>query len=483
MMRAWLRVGLIVGVCIVAWVSIVGAQNPIAVILPERELRVGETVTISARIACPRRICSGYQIALRYDPAIIRVDSSAPGTYFGANVRAPSRGNQIDPITGTVRLAAAGMPAPAGDDRLFTLTITGAAAGESMLRFEQLTITGADAARADALGVDGRLVVRDAPTPTEMPTNTPSPTATPTATEPLKPTSTPSPTLTATATETPTLTPRPSDTASPTIAFTPTPNLPVLATLAPQATHTVTFTPSATFTPSRTPTPQPCVAQAVRQGVTVHVGPDPNRVARATMVTGRSYVVRGQAAGADGVTWYNIVWENTNEPDRFWVSSDDVRVTGDCDAASAVATSGFVQVRPTAAAATITGTRSITPTITGTPPTATTGATLNPNGIDCSGLVLYEPVGAFTPSNPNQFSWSPVFGAIYYRLTISNGGSWIMYQTQANSPGAQVNLGGAPSDPRWTGRISWTVQAIRSGSGEGEVRCESQAAVAISSIP
>ncbi|MDZ4765425.1 MAG: cohesin domain-containing protein [Chloroflexota bacterium] len=530
-------------------VTVVSAQNPVVVTLPTETADVGEILTLTARIDCPTRNCSGYELTIRFDPAIVRVESAVPGAYVGANARTPARANQIDNVNGVIRLAAVGNEITTTTaDALFVLTITTLADGESPLAVEDISISGRGAARMNVVSVNGRIIVQGAPmlrlertlvarqgagstfpAVSEIPAGTTLPILGISADgawfnvqldaetsgwlanapqfviasgnlaelpiiEPLMPTSTDVPTITPTFTATVTLTP--------TIMLTFTPDLPVVATLPAFAQPTPTLTPSntlpptPTLTPSRTNTPQPCVVVAAARGVTVHVGPDPNRVARATMMPGVTYAVRGQATGADGVTWYNLVWENTNEPDRFWVSSLSVNESGDCDQTNAVPTSGFVQVRPTAAPplVTITGTRSVTPTVSGTPPsatpttsgtppTATIGATSDPNGIDCSGLVLYEPVGAFTPSNPNSFSWSPVFGAINYRLTISNGDSWIIYQTLATSPGAQVNLGTAPSDPRWSGRIAWTVQAIKSGSGGGEVRCESRTAIALGSIP
>ncbi|MDZ4764143.1 MAG: SUMF1/EgtB/PvdO family nonheme iron enzyme, partial [Chloroflexota bacterium] len=192
--------------------ALLGVQNNVVVVvLPTVTLEVGQTVEVIARIACPGGGCNGFDMALSWNPAVVRVDAIRAGAYLGA-ARVPEALYRIDP-TGRARFVAlvpqTGFVPPPGEDRLFVVELTGVGAGESALIIDAIEVT---AAGSSAVGLPGRAIVSAPPTPTDTPAAT--------ATLADTPTNTPPP-----ITDTPTPSPSPTPTATPTSSDTPTPSL------------------------------------------------------------------------------------------------------------------------------------------------------------------------------------------------------------------------------------------------------------------
>ncbi|MBI5667478.1 MAG: protein kinase [Chloroflexi bacterium] len=191
------------------------------------------------------------------------------------------------------------------------------------------------------------------PTETDMPTN--APTATDTAVATATPTQAPSDTPTATdiPTSTPTATDLPTDTPTSTATDTGTPT--------PTDTPTVTYTPTATDTPTdtRTPTPATPLAQILRNGLAVRLGPGSHYPVAMSLDRGDQLEILG--ISEDGA-WFQIVL-----PDNSigWVASSSALVN----------TFGDLEVVPIAAPPTETPTYTFTPSDT---PTATDTPTNTP---------------------------------------------------------------------------------------------------------
>lgn len=222
-----------------------------------------------------------------------------------------------------------------------------------------------------------------------LPTETDTPTSAPTATDTPLPTSTATeaPTDTATATNTPTTTATsvPSDTPTNTATDTDTPT----------PTDTATYTPTVTDTPTdtRTPTPATPLAQIMRNGLAVRLGPGSHYPVAVSLESGDQLEILG--ISEDGA-WFQIVLPGGS---LGWVASSSALVN----------TFGDLGVVPIAAppteTPTFTFTPSNTPTATDTPthtptptstPTATDTAT---NTLIPSNTPTDTPTTTNTPTN------------------------------------------------------------------------------------
>jgi hypothetical protein len=382
-------------------------QSIVLLTIPEISMTVDETELLDVTITCTEGDCVGFDVTLEFDPAIIQVNSASLGEFLGETARVPRRGLQIG--EGQVRFAALSAT-PSGEvfGTLFQLEVTALGPGETPITFIEGVVVLQDTNETQPAVVVGRVTVNG--------------------------TAKPSATIT-TETPTPSLTPSPTETPTDTPTFTPAPP---------------------------TNTPAPCLVRATRSDVPIHVGPGQDRNVRATLPPNRDYEVRGQAQDSGGGQWLNIVWPSTTEPDRWWVAAANVEMSGDCSSAEVVPTSAFVQARPAAPTATPTGGRGGAPT-TGTP--ATTAPIVTGTVIDCTQIFAYQPGGSVS-SGMITFGWSPVAGADFYRIIVSQNRSTILWISDASQPGAVVDGSG------WSGPIEWVAQAVRR-TPDGEQSCES----------
>ena len=105
----------------------------------------------------------GFQLALGFDPAVIRVDNVTLGDFLGSTGRntAPL-GPEIDNDAGTVRFGAfsfGDLQGPDGDGALSILTLTAQETGSSRLILENVQVADIRAQSQTVTVEDGRVMV------------------------------------------------------------------------------------------------------------------------------------------------------------------------------------------------------------------------------------------------------------------------------------------------------------------------------------
>lgn len=211
-----------------------------------------------------------FELALRYDAALVQVDKATLGEFIGSTERAVvPLGPNIDAAEGRLVIGAITTGTDAGAEGqgvLATLSCTALRAGTGTLQLEAVRLSDAQGQPIAATAADGSVTFTGS---VVVPTATPAP-VTPTATLiPLPPTATLIPIATAPPSPSPsaTETPAPTQTAAPATA-TPAETLEPLETrILKVASATVqawqteaalwTATPTATATPEPTATPNP----------------------------------------------------------------------------------------------------------------------------------------------------------------------------------------------------------------------------------
>lgn len=161
-----------------------GQDGQVTVTLDSMAMEIGQNRVVAGVIDCPAAGgCSGFAIAIRFDPALVRVDEVAIGPYLGAETFLAEKA--IDNDAGSVRLAAVAMGAQPeyGDPVLLDLTITALAPGVATLSVTALDIADVMGNPLAAEGIAGAVVIAEAPMdePTEEPAEPPEPTTGPSA--------------------------------------------------------------------------------------------------------------------------------------------------------------------------------------------------------------------------------------------------------------------------------------------------------------
>jgi len=135
------------------------AQDQITIALSPATVGAGQPTTVQATVTCPSAQCSGFKISVRYDPAMVRIDSIELGPYLGESAFLAE--NTVDAVTGTARLSAAAMGgAPAATDNvLFQLNLTGITPGTTSLSLDSLEIVDASGNVLPAAGVAANVTV------------------------------------------------------------------------------------------------------------------------------------------------------------------------------------------------------------------------------------------------------------------------------------------------------------------------------------
>jgi polar amino acid transport system substrate-binding protein len=165
--------------------------EPTTVTLGNLIVAVGQTGTVVGRIDCAADGCTAFDIQIRFDPAILRVDSAQIGPYLGTEILVVQ--NKIDNADGTIRLAAVVLGAwnAPTDDTLFTLTVTGLIPGMTALSVISLDVGDVIGNPIDAVGVSGVVAVNASPGPAPTEEATEEPTAEPTEEATAEPTEEP----------------------------------------------------------------------------------------------------------------------------------------------------------------------------------------------------------------------------------------------------------------------------------------------------
>jgi hypothetical protein len=124
------------------WLGVAAAQEVelTTITLPQLELDAGANVIYEITIDCLADGCSAFDIALSYDPALIRVDELEVGPYLGDDVFVVE--NKIDPEAGTLRLAAAALGdlPETGETVLVVMQITALGSGEASFTVDHLDV-------------------------------------------------------------------------------------------------------------------------------------------------------------------------------------------------------------------------------------------------------------------------------------------------------------------------------------------------------
>lgn len=111
-------------------------------------LRRGEKTTLSINIEAKEEV-SAVELHLKFDPAILKVDSLSPSTFFAkANILQ----KDIDNKTGQVLLIVGGLPAKSGSGQLLEIKIGALKVGQSELAIEQTSQAAVVGKSTNALG-------------------------------------------------------------------------------------------------------------------------------------------------------------------------------------------------------------------------------------------------------------------------------------------------------------------------------------------
>lgn len=215
-------------------------------------VEIGSLFSVTVRIATGEDEVDAVGAFIRFDPAVLQVDSVAPAGPLDIELE-----NIFDNQAGTISYQAGRLetPFPQGDFPLATIGFQaiGLASNTELLFDQEPPLRMSGALRAGetltANLVNGVVTVSDPPTATPTPTATNTDTPLPTETPTLAPTATGEPDATATPTNTPTDTPAPTSTPTSTTPATPTSTTPATATTEPAPTDTPEPEPQATPVP------------------------------------------------------------------------------------------------------------------------------------------------------------------------------------------------------------------------------------------
>jgi len=268
--------------------GISSAQASTILSIDSQALLVGESSTMAVTIECAVDWCSAYDISIRYDASLVRLDSLELGEYLGslsrAEVIAPIQ--TIDP-DGTVRVSAAalGSVASSANNVLFKLNVTALSAGSTVFYPTNYVISDAVGNPIPVTARSGRIDIFSPVTATATPTYT--------STQRATPTSTPVPTAT------------------------------------------------------RTRPPQPCLVSTTQRNIGIYVGPAFGRSVRGSMTRNTTYLVTGYAFDEHNNVWWRIRPSGvTTELDRYWVLRTSVDERGDCEGVPLVEGSQVIAARP-----------------------------------------------------------------------------------------------------------------------------------------
>ena len=107
----------------------------------------------------------GFQLAMNFDPVVVRVDNVTLGNFLGSTGRSTvPLGPEIDNEMGRVTFGAfsfGDQPGPSGNGVLATLTLRSQAAGSSILDMQQVQVTDT-VGRSQALRLEGGRVTVEA---------------------------------------------------------------------------------------------------------------------------------------------------------------------------------------------------------------------------------------------------------------------------------------------------------------------------------
>jgi hypothetical protein len=161
------------------------AQGQVTVTLGTLALNAGASGVVDGRIDCPiEGGCAAFAIAIRFDPAVIRVDRAEVGPYLGEFITLAE--NAVDNENGAVRLAAAAIGATPeyGEPALLRLYVTALAPGVTALTVTELQIADQVGNEVVAESISGAVAVMEGAAATPEPTLTPTllPTAAATST-------------------------------------------------------------------------------------------------------------------------------------------------------------------------------------------------------------------------------------------------------------------------------------------------------------
>jgi dipeptidyl aminopeptidase/acylaminoacyl peptidase len=155
------------------------AQGQTTVTFTSLTLSVGESGVVDGIIDCASATgCSAFDITIRFDPSVVRVDSAETGPYLGSQFFVAE--NAVDNDTGAVQLAVTAMGANPdfGEPVLLRLHVTGLAPGLTALNVSNLLVADLVGNPLEAVGMGGAVFVEAASLPstaTPFPTYTPAP--------------------------------------------------------------------------------------------------------------------------------------------------------------------------------------------------------------------------------------------------------------------------------------------------------------------
>jgi Tol biopolymer transport system component len=144
------------------------AQTTTTVSLSTHTVGVGATAAVEGHIDCAAGYCRGFAIVITFDPAVLRVESATLGPYLGMDASVELY--MVDNTAGQVQLSArAPNPPPAADTLLFTLNVTGLAAGTSPLHVQSLQVNNMRDEPVPSGGIDGAVMVGSTSTVVGLP--------------------------------------------------------------------------------------------------------------------------------------------------------------------------------------------------------------------------------------------------------------------------------------------------------------------------
>jgi uncharacterized protein YraI len=487
------------------------AQNQVEVTLPTTSVNMGETKTLLALIDCPANVCNRVDITIRFDPAVLLVNTeeTGVGTYFSDRGDVRLLRNIIDNEEGTLRITTnLSSEFPPSDSNVFLeVSVTGLTIGASPLTVENIEFdTGLD---SDSITVeDGEITVTEGP-PTlrvRRPLNARlgpgtefgeaatletgiSYVITGTSADgawlqlllpddslvwtnsagqfieitgdlltiPIieeLPTATPTDTPAPTATETasPTLAPTATlvSTATFTLAATETPTPTLTPTITDTPTETLTSTPTATPTETATPTPVVLTATA-----------NTNANIRAGDGTGFSVIGslrRGQTLQIIGVSSRDPGWYATElSEDRIgWVATVVVTITGDVTTLTEIEPPTSTRPQRTQPP----GPQNTRPPQTGAtePPAQPT----QPPANDCSVFQPQSPLDGLA-NGITTFFWTLAPGADDYWVSIFNDSGENVRLASTGGVGTSISVDTSSTAIGPGSMFGWEVTAFQGG--------------------
>lgn len=201
--KSWWKLGaaflLIASLCVWSSLTALAQQGAVTVVVDPADISVaaGEKFTVNIEIRDVQDL-GAFELMLRYDPALMQVDTATMGEFIGSTERdVLPLGPSINAAEGRLDIGAlttGALPGGGGKGVLVTLSCTALRAGQGQLSLAKAVLSDTQGQPIAATAVDGKVTFTGdviVPTATAAPV---TPTLTP---EPLPPTATLFPTATA----------------------------------------------------------------------------------------------------------------------------------------------------------------------------------------------------------------------------------------------------------------------------------------------